>query len=236
MQEIIKISQEVIGNDEQNAVNARELHGELKAKRQFANWIRSQIDSLGLEENIDYISFNTNVKRETGATTKKDYIVTLDTAKHIAMASRTAKGKEVRQYFIRAEKKLRQVSSGQNDMIASFIQTQQQTNETMLKLLEMLVQKEQDKPETLTKEQMRTVKNKIYLVANPVSKCHPGIEYGQVLRDLYSEISGRMGVTSYYDILREDYDDAIFLLDRAKDKWDRELAASRAVESTFMEV
>lgn len=100
MSEIIKISSEVIGTDKVNSVNARELHQVLDIKKQFANWIDIQINSLGLEKNVDYIVYEV---RGNGRP-QKEYIITTDTAKHISMASRTAKGKEVRNYFIQIEK------------------------------------------------------------------------------------------------------------------------------------
>ncbi len=104
MSEIIKISSEVIGTEKTNSVNARELHQVLKIGKDFSNWINAQINSLGLEKNVDYIVYEEKVKAGNGFTTKKEYIITTDTAKHISMASRTAKGKEVRNYFIQIEK------------------------------------------------------------------------------------------------------------------------------------
>lgn len=104
MSEIIKISSEVIGTEKVNSVNARELHQVLTIEKQFSNWIDYQIKSLGLEKNVDYIVYEEKVKAGIGFTTKKEYIITTDTAKHISMASRTAKGKEVRNYFIQIEK------------------------------------------------------------------------------------------------------------------------------------
>lgn len=104
MSEIIKISSEVIGTEKTNSVNARELHQVLEIGKQFGNWINAQINSLGLEKNVDYIVYEEKVKAGNGFTTKKEYIITTDTAKHISMASRTAKGKEVRNYFIQIEK------------------------------------------------------------------------------------------------------------------------------------
>ena len=104
MSEIIKISSEVIGTEKTNSVNARELHQVLEIDKKFADWINAQINSLGLEKNVDYIVYEEKVKAGNGFTTKKEYIITTDTAKHISMASRTAKGKEVRNYFIEIEK------------------------------------------------------------------------------------------------------------------------------------
>ena len=46
MQEIIKISQTIIGNDEANSVNARDIHTYLGVKTVFANWIDRAIKKL----------------------------------------------------------------------------------------------------------------------------------------------------------------------------------------------
>lgn len=129
MQELIKIENKVIGAETVNSVNARELCETLEIKKEFSTWMKSQITSLGLEENVDYIIFKTKVKAGRGTTIKTEYIITTDTAKHISMASRTPKGKEVRNYFIEVEKtlhvenpeikKLQQTILEQNKLIAS---------------------------------------------------------------------------------------------------------------------
>ncbi len=100
MSEIIKISSEVIGTEKTNSVNARELHQVLDIKKQFSDWINIQITSLGLEANVDYIVYEV----KGNGRPQKEYIIATDTAKHISMASRTVKGKEVRNYFIQIEK------------------------------------------------------------------------------------------------------------------------------------
>lgn len=119
MNQLIKINSTVIGISEVNSVNSRDLYKTLEIKQQFADWIKYQIKSLGFEENIDFISFHNNVKREIGSTVQKEYILTTDTAKHIAMASQTQKGKEVRNYFISVEKKLKLILENQR---VSFLQ------------------------------------------------------------------------------------------------------------------
>ena len=110
MSEIIKISSEVIGTEKTNSVNARELHQVLDIKKQFANWIDIQINSLGLEKNVDYIVYEV----KGNGRPQKEYIITTDTAKHISMASRTAKGKEVRNYFIQIEKEYKTLIENPN--------------------------------------------------------------------------------------------------------------------------
>ena len=104
--ELISIQTQLIGAEKQNAVNARELHTTLEVKKDFHTWLKAQISSLSLEENSDYRVFPLKGENSSpqGGRPKIDYIFTLDVAKHIAMASRTAKGREVRNYFIEIEK------------------------------------------------------------------------------------------------------------------------------------
>jgi len=55
MQEMVKIFQYKIGDEEINSVNARELHKILKSKQEFANWIQNRLKVTMADENIDYI-------------------------------------------------------------------------------------------------------------------------------------------------------------------------------------
>lgn len=107
----IPFTQHTIGQDVQETVNARDLHGNLAIGKDYTNWIKAQIKSLQLIENVDFITFAQKGERKEGlrgATISTEYFLTLDTAKHVALASRTAKGREIRDYFIAAEKRLRQ--------------------------------------------------------------------------------------------------------------------------------
>lgn len=66
------------------------------AKRSF--------EKCGFTEGLDFTSFRQKVEREIGATTKEVIQLTVDCFKCWAMMSNTAKGKEVRQYFLECEK------------------------------------------------------------------------------------------------------------------------------------
>lgn len=114
--EIVKVNQidvvkRNIGNEDVNSVDARDLHNFLESKQQFADWVKAKvINNPFFEENQDYIMLQTNLKLamtgvSAGGHNKKDYALTLDTAKKVAMAEQTAKGNEVREYFIECEKK-----------------------------------------------------------------------------------------------------------------------------------
>ncbi len=105
MQHPIKISQVQIGADTTDAVSARELHKSIDAKRQFANWIQDRIKKYGFEENRDYIVVRT--KKPGNNATLKEYYITLDMAKELAMVENNEKGRQIRLYFIEAEKRMR---------------------------------------------------------------------------------------------------------------------------------
>jgi phage anti-repressor protein len=102
-----------IGETKVNSVSARDLHKELGVKKDFSSWIKAQIKRGLFDENIDYIIVSDNKSllpqkgEQRGGHNKIDYILTIDTAKEIAMMSGTQKGKEVRNYFIEVEKQFR---------------------------------------------------------------------------------------------------------------------------------
>lgn len=99
---LIPIATNLINHEEVNSVNARELHIALELKKDFSHWIKNQINRAELVENVDYLTHA--LKGVGGKFDKIDYILTLDSAKHIAMMSQSKKAKEVRNYFIEVEK------------------------------------------------------------------------------------------------------------------------------------
>ena len=105
MNELVKITTITINHETVNAVNARDLWKFLGSKRQFGNWIKDRLE--GFIEGQDYVS-NKNVKNlPAGGRPETEYIISLDTAKHIAMLERNEQGRKVRQYFIEIEKQYR---------------------------------------------------------------------------------------------------------------------------------
>lgn len=91
-------------------VSARELHGALGIKRYFTDWIKPYFkleNEYGFEEGIDFTRIHAGVNPTNGVPII-DYEITIDTAKELAMLSKSTKGKEIRKYFIAAEKQLKQ--------------------------------------------------------------------------------------------------------------------------------
>lgn len=112
MQALIPINQEDIQNEQVQTVDARQLHGFLESKKQFADWIKNKVvDEDLFTEGQDYILLHQKVKQVGhGGHNRKDYALTIDTAKHLSMMERTAKGKQARQYFIECEKVAKGIS------------------------------------------------------------------------------------------------------------------------------
>lgn len=93
-------------------VNARDLHRNLGVGKDFSNWVKAQINRADLAENTDYLVIaQKGAQLPSGAKHSIDYHLTIDAAKNIAMLSGTAKGKQVRAYFIECENKLKTGSS-----------------------------------------------------------------------------------------------------------------------------
>ncbi len=104
--EIIKI----INKNNQQLVNARELHNYLGSKQDFSTWIKARIEKYDLVENADFEVCKP--PQNYGATQSLnpaiEYYLTLDCAKQLAMVENNEKGKLARLYFIESEKKYKE--------------------------------------------------------------------------------------------------------------------------------
>ena len=101
MNEIIKINYD----GDEPTVSARDLHEALVVKERFSAWAERLLNYFGDEE-MTSVGKPTEVQNNGGVQIRElqDYIVSIDTAKHICLMSRTEKGKECRQYLIDLEK------------------------------------------------------------------------------------------------------------------------------------
>lgn len=107
MKEIIEINTNTIGNEEVNAVDARELHTFLESKQDFSTWIKNRIEKYEFVESIDYVLVHNFVEQVSGTKERIDYTISIDMAKELSMVENNGKGKEARRYFIRCEKELK---------------------------------------------------------------------------------------------------------------------------------
>ncbi|WP_397586809.1 antA/AntB antirepressor family protein [Sphingobium fuliginis] len=91
-----------IGEGVLQSANARELHAYLENRDAFANWIADRIRQYGFVENVDFVTYLENTKKGRPS---KEYRISLDMAKEMAMVERNEKGKQVRRYFIECERR-----------------------------------------------------------------------------------------------------------------------------------
>jgi anti-repressor protein len=86
-----------------NLVDANGLYQFLQIQTRFNDWIARIIETYEFVEGEDFYS----KKSKTNGRPRVDYLLTVDTAKEIAMVSNTENGKKARKYFIESEKKLK---------------------------------------------------------------------------------------------------------------------------------
>ena len=108
---LIPIYQGKITSDgtDQNLVDGRTLHAYLKVGQHFTDWIKNRIKKYGFLLNIDYTVTNHKTMIRSNII-QKDYSLTLNMAKELAMVERSQKGREARRYFIECERQLIEVS------------------------------------------------------------------------------------------------------------------------------
>ena len=101
-----------IGGELQLGVDARSLHKSLGSKQDFSTWIKRRISQCQFRENFDFVSLHQKVERDTGASSRIEYIITADMAKHLGLMEKTHQGHQIREYFIQQEKVARNTMYG----------------------------------------------------------------------------------------------------------------------------
>lgn len=112
--EIISLITDTIGGNTVQGVLGRTLHASLQIRTRFNDWIVRRIEEYGFEEDKDFREFFTesteegvysNLSKSQVGRPAKEYILTLDMAKELAMLEKNEIGREVRRYFIACERK-----------------------------------------------------------------------------------------------------------------------------------
>lgn len=85
-------------------VSARLLHKELGVKTRFSQWVEQNFKMFEEGEDFSPVVTTTPQNQHGGTQELQDFAVKLDMAKHLAMISKTPKGREVRSYFIQVER------------------------------------------------------------------------------------------------------------------------------------
>jgi anti-repressor protein len=106
---LLPVATQSVGDESAQTVNARELHAFLQNGDHFATWIKDRIEQYGFADGRDFAVVDYSILRNQtpvrgGDRRSKEYALTLDTAKQLAMVERNEKGKQARLYFIECEK------------------------------------------------------------------------------------------------------------------------------------
>jgi len=91
-----------------NVCDARTLHSHLQVGKDFSTWIKDRIKTYGFIDGEDYTMIDSpslgNQKGRGGDRKSRDFQLTLDTAKEMAMVEKNEQGKQIRRYFIQCER------------------------------------------------------------------------------------------------------------------------------------
>ena len=140
-----------IGGEVQLGVDARSLHKSLGSKQDFSTWIKRRISQCQFRENFDFVSLHQKVERDTGASSKIEYIITADMAKHLGLMEKTHQGHQIREYFIQQEKVARSVAHSIQVEVGKAMQYFEQFNASLSNAARFLsVGGKQTKPKLLS--------------------------------------------------------------------------------------
>ncbi|MCC9595891.1 MULTISPECIES: antA/AntB antirepressor family protein [unclassified Rubrivivax] len=122
-QQLIPLAQHEIAGATVQTVDARALHAFLEVGKDFSTWVKDRIAQYGFAEGQDYVVVDSpNLGNQTGRggdRRSRDYHLTLDMAKELAMVERNAKGREARRYFIECEKRLKEREAAGGRQVAA---------------------------------------------------------------------------------------------------------------------
>jgi len=114
-------------------VDARELYKFLEIKSEFNHWVKRNLFPH-FKEGKEFSSKMTKTSQK-GGRPQKDYYLTLDTAKKLAMMAKTLKGEEARNYFLECEKTI--IALKQNKRLEAFLKLETSKNRLEKNVLDL---------------------------------------------------------------------------------------------------
>lgn len=171
MNELIPINYD----DEEPTISARDLHKALDVQSRFSRWFDSNKELF--VEGEDYNKCTSSTVVNNGAVRElEDYKITVLMAKHLAMMSRTEKGKQIRDYLIDLEK-------AWNTPEQVFARALKMADQTIAKLKDTnksLVEKiEADRPKTIFADAVSASHTSILIGDLAKLICQNGYQIGQ---------------------------------------------------------
>ncbi len=205
MNSLIQITKNTIGDAEINSVNAREIHDYLKVKTAFSHWINRAIEKYDFIENIDFVKIDKPLNNQ------KDYIVTLEMGKELAMLENNPKGKEIRKQFIDLEKKQNRVLTT-SEQIILLAQGHQEIEQRLSNTEDKINYLENKSP--IVYNQIKVLEDKRKSRTNQLVGYNPNCEkskanYSRTIRALTKKFKDVFGVARYADLPKDKYNDAL---------------------------
>jgi phage anti-repressor protein len=99
----LPLTRQTIEGKQVNTVNARDLHAFLAVGRDFSNWIKDRIAEYAFLDGLDYVVFAKSGVNPQGGRPQKEYAISMNMAKELAMVERNDEGRRARRYFINCE-------------------------------------------------------------------------------------------------------------------------------------
>ena len=190
-------------------IDARELHGALQSKRQFANWIKQRIEHYKFKENQDFFTFNKFVKRDQNdnlGNKSKEYYITIDMAKELCMIENNEIGRKIRKYFIEIEKRYRTIIESPQTIfdIMHLALNQIEENEKKLKLVEKESKQNTQEIEEI-KKKIDVIIQKDYCLASDIAEqLHIYSENDLPHSNFIGAIARTLGMKIFYKHYYED--------------------------------
>ena len=223
MQKLIKIESSVIGAEEVNSVNARDIHTYLEVKTRFNDWIQRAIKKYDFVEGEDYLVLKNEYQLKGQMRISKEYIVTLDMAKELSMLENNKKGKETRKYFIQMEKEAiakLQTPSDTNKVMLELLKTQQQFMEVQIKQTDAILELAQSmkqipqvapqpqQTQYLDSRDRKKLRDAIQEKAKEVSK-DLGVSVATISPSIWIQLKSFFDVDDYQDIHKSQMKDVM---------------------------
>lgn len=104
------VTSRLIGSDTVPAVDARELHAFLEVGTAFKDWIARRIETYGFKDGEDFCSF---LSESAGGRPSREFAISLQMAKELAMVERGEKGRQARAYFLACERRAKAAAAQQ---------------------------------------------------------------------------------------------------------------------------
>ena len=181
MNELIKISSNENG---EQVVSARDLHKGLELTKKFSAWWEQNSSLLIEGEDFMGAPQSYPITNGNGRTQiLDDYILTIDTAKHLALQSKTEKGRKYRSYFIQVEK-----AWNSEEMI---LMRSRQILER--KVLKLETENAEMKPKAIFADSVAASQSSILVGQLAKVICQNGYEIGQNRLFIYFRENGWLG-------------------------------------------